>query len=240
MGNSYFAFKQFTIHQEQTAMKVCTDACLLGAICSNEISKAPHSIHRILDIGTGTGLLALMLAQESNAQIDAVESNRAAAQQALQNIQLSPWKANIRLIEKDIHALEPTEPYDFIISNPPFFESDLKSNDPAKNAAKHDSELTLSELVQQIYRLLKSAGTAAVLIPYHRTGYFETLLAEADLHIFKKISVQQSSQHTFFRSILFFKKEKTRIETSEINIMDNGRTYSATFTGLLQPFYLKL
>lgn len=221
-------------------MKVCTDACLLGAICSHEISKAPQSIHRILDIGTGTGLLALMLAQVSLAQIDAVESNATAAQQALQNIQRSPWNANIRLIETDIIALEPTVLYDFIISNPPFFESDLMSHDPAKNAAKHNSELTLSELVQQINRLLKSTGTAAVLIPYHRTGYFETLLAEADLYIFKKISVQQSSRHNFFRTIFFFKKKKTTIETFEMSIMDESPTYSATFIALLQPFYLKL
>lgn len=223
-------------------MKVCTDACLLGAIAANEISKKESNIHQILDIGTGTGLLALMLAQATpnEVAIDAVESNAAAATQAQQNISSSSWSKKIRLTETDIRQYFPTATYDFIISNPPFFEADLKSHDAAKNAAKHDSELTLKELVDEISRLLNHNGTAAVLLPYHRTVYFETLLSEAQFNLTKKISVRQTPHHPFFRSIVFFSRVKTAFEEVEIAIMKEGREYSPSFIELLEPFYLKL
>ena len=240
MANNYFSFKQFTVYQENTAMKVCTDACLLGAIVAKALSNSPTKIESILDIGTGTGLLALMLAQETKASIDAVELNGAAAAQARQNVLQSPWANRIRVIEKDICDVTPSAPYDFIISNPPFFEQDLKSNDPAKNAAKHDSSLTLDILVQQINRLLSNSGSAAVLIPYDRTNYVEKLLLENNLQLHKKIMVQQTDKHSFFRSMLFFGKEKQSTEQTTIYITDENRNYSSTFTSLLKPFYLKL
>lgn len=240
MANNYFSFKQFTVYQENTAMKVCTDACLLGALVAKALSNSPTEIESILDIGTGTGLLALMLAQETKASIDAVELNAAAAAQAQQNVLQSPWANRIRVIEKDICDVMPSAPYDFIISNPPFFEQDLKSNDPAKNAAKHDSTLTLDVLVQQINRLLSNSGSAAVLIPYDRTNYFETLLLENNLQLHKKIMVQQTDKHSFFRSILFFGKEQQTTEQMTIYITDENRNYSSTFASLLKPFYLKL
>lgn len=240
MANNYFSFKQFTVYQENTAMKVCTDACLLGAIVAKALSNSPTEIENILDIGTGTGLLALMLAQETKASIDAIELNGAAAAQAQQNVIQSPWASRIRVIEKDICDVNPPAPYDFIISNPPFFEQDLKSIDPAKNAAKHDSTLTLEVLVQQINRLLNNSGSAAVLIPYDRTNHVETLLLENNLQLHKKIMVQQTDKHSFFRSILFFGKEQQITEQTTIYITDENRNYSNTFASLLKPFYLKI
>lgn len=240
MANNYFSFKQFTVYQENTAMKVCTDACLLGALVAKALSNSPTKIESILDIGTGTGLLALMLAQETKASIDAVELNAAAAAEARQNVLQSPWANRIRVIEKDICVVTPSAPYDFIISNPPFFEQDLKSNDAAKNAAKHDSTLTLNELIQQINRLLSNSGSAAVLIPFDRTKYVEILLLENNLELHKKIMVQQTDKHLFFRSILFFGKEKQSTEQTSIYITDENRNYSSIFASLLKPFYLKL
>lgn len=240
MANNYFSFKQFTVYQQNTAMKVCTDACLLGALVARKLFTSPTEIESILDIGTGTGLLALMLAQETKASIDAVELNAAAAAQARQNVLQSPWANRIRIIEKDICDVNPSTPYDFIISNPPFFEQDLKSNDPAKNAAKHDSSLTLDVLVQQINRLLSKSGSAAVMIPYYRSNYFETLLLENNLQLHTKIMVQQTHKHSFFRSMLFFGKEKQSTEQTTIFITDENRNYSSTFASLLKPFYLKL
>jgi tRNA1Val (adenine37-N6)-methyltransferase len=240
MSNNYFSFKQFTVYQENTAMKVCTDACLLGALVAKELCNSSIDIESILDIGTGTGLLALMLAQETKASIDAVELNAAAAAQARQNVLQSPWANRIRVIETDICDVNPSTPYDFIISNPPFFEQDLKSNDPAKNAAKHDSSLTLDVLVQQINRLLSKSGSAAVMIPYYRSNYFETLLLENNLQLHKKIMVKQTHKHSFFRSMLFFGKEKQSTEQTTIYITDENRNYSSTFASLLKPFYLNL
>jgi len=240
MANNYFSFKQFTVYQENTAMKVCTDACLLGAIVAKALSNSPTEIENILDIGTGTGLLALMLAQETKASIDAVELSGAAAAQARQNVLQSPWANRIRVIEKDICDVTPSAPYDFIISNPPFFEQDLKSPNQAKNAAKHDTQLTLAPLLEHINRLLAPLGTAALLLPHHRTAYVESLLTQQQLFMYKKIEVQQTAAHPYFRSILFFGRENIPAQFSNMYIAETDKSYSDTFSALLEPYYLKL
>ena len=126
MSNSFFKFKEFTVHQDKTAMKVCTDACLFGAWAAKQIEI--FDLKNILDIGTGTGLLALMLAQSSRAKIDAVEINELAAEQAAANFCNSPWNSQLYVHQKSINRFtqEQNKPYDFIISNPPFFENQLK------------------------------------------------------------------------------------------------------------------
>src|SRR5437868_5022622 len=144
MPNNYFQFKQFIIQQDNCAMKVCTDACLFGAYIANELQSIP--VNTILDIGAGTGLLSLMLAQKTTAVIDAVEIDNAAFEQAKENIAASPWKEKINTYHADISTFKTGKRYEHIISNPPFFEDDLRSNDEKKNFAKHDSSLTLENL----------------------------------------------------------------------------------------------
>ena len=119
MSNNYFQFKQFTIHQDKCAMKVCTDACLFGAFVANEIQD--KTINHILDIGAGTGLLSLMLAQKSNAAIDAVEIDKSTYEQAEENISQSSWKEKITVYNSGIADFYSNYKYDLIISNPPFF-----------------------------------------------------------------------------------------------------------------------
>ena len=135
-------------------MKVCTDACLFGAFVANCLSP----IVNCLDIGTGTGLLSLMLAQETNAQIDAVEIDAAAFQQAKENFKASPWSSRLNIFNTDILHYSTDKKYDCIISNPPFFEDDLKSFSEGKNIAKHNNALTLAQLLTAINAHLAATG----------------------------------------------------------------------------------
>ena len=168
MPNAYFRFKQFTIHQDGSVMKVCTDSCVLGAWSAMHAGEC----QRILDIGTGTALLSLMLAQKSSAPIDAIEWDPEACAQARENIRDSPWPTQIQIIQADARTYRSPLSYDFIISNPPFFESDLWSPDDKKNLAKHGASLTLEALLGVIKTNLRPKGVFTILLPFHRSEYF--------------------------------------------------------------------
>lgn len=221
-------------------MKVCTDACLLGAYTANRIYERPLPLQQILDIGTGTGLLSLMLAQKSNAQVDAVELNAAAASQAKENFIQSPWAERIQLYNGSIQQFVTFKKYDLIISNPPFFENDLKSTNEEKNNAKHDSGLTLQELVKAIKEHLYPAGFASVLLPYHRTAYFKEIAGNEGLFVNQVLLIKQSPSHSFFRSIILLSNKKTICQENELIIHNEQREYSPQFTALLKDYYLKL
>ena len=237
MANNYFQFKQFNIQQDKCAMKVCTDACLFGAI----IAKQNSQVTNWLDIGTGTGLLSLMFAQKNNAaKIDAVELDAAAAVQAVENIAASPWAANIQVYNKDILIFATHKKYDGIFSNPPFFEDDLRSVDETKNNAKHDTSLSLVKLLQVVDNLLDLNGFFAVLLPYHRVEYFIEEAKRSGLHLNKQILVKQTIKHTFFRGILFFSRTASETEQTEIIIKDSNQQYTPEFSAALKDYYLFL
>ena len=124
MANPYFSFKQFTVRHDRCAMKVTTDSCLFGAWMARELQQL-SGIQDIWDIGTGSGLLSLMVAQKNNVVIDAIEIDPAAAAQASENSSASPWSENIRIIHEDVRTADPGKKYDVIISNPPFYEREL-------------------------------------------------------------------------------------------------------------------
>ncbi len=239
MPNNYFQFKEFTVQQEDCAMKVTTDACLFGAWAAMMMNSEQWAINNILDIGTGTGLLSLMLAQKATAQIHAVEIEEAAANQAAGNFSLSPWKDRLHVHPASIQQFSnrSTLQFDFIITNPPFFDNDLKSESPKRNLALHGSSLSLEELLKAIKINLSPNGKLAILLPYHRTDYFIDLAEE--FYLQKKALVKQTEKHPYFRSMLLLSRMQVTTKETEIIIKQNSR-YSAAFTYLLEDYYLHL
>ena len=219
-------------------MKVTTDACLSGAVTVTEFIEETHQ--KILDIGTGTGLLSLMIAQKNKqAQIDAVEIDEAAAIQATNNIAASAFASQINVYQSNIKQFEKNHAYDFVVTNPPFFEKDLKSESVNRNMALHDASLTLDELLKQIDRLIKSDGLFSILLPYHRSNYFVTLAGKLNWFCSRQVLVKQTEKHDCFRSILLFKKNGEATETTNITIKKNDE-YSNSFKILLKDYYLYL
>jgi tRNA1Val (adenine37-N6)-methyltransferase len=238
VSNNYFQFKQFTIQQDKCAMKVCTDACLFGAWTADYLQH--KNIFEVLDIGTGTGLLSLMLAQKTTAEIDAVEIEADAYRQAAENFAASPCKERLHIQHTDILRFDTEKKYDFIISNPPFFEADLKSLQQNKNAAKHDTTLTLDELCSKVKKLISKDGCFAVLLPFYRTEYFINEMFKQEMFCTEKILIKQTPAHNYFRSILLFNcTQKTFIE-KEIIIKAADGNYSKEFIALLKDYYLHL
>ncbi len=224
-------------------MKVCTDACLFGAVVAG--SGLPIASKQgpvgCLDIGTGTGLLALMIAQQNKELIiDAVEMEPSAAEQARENAAASPWASRIHIFNEDIVYFDAGKQYDCIISNPPFFEDDLLSPVRAKNNAKHHTSLTLTMLLLVVDKQLATGGYFAVLLPYHRLDHFIAEALKLGLHLHRQVSVKQTPGHPYFRGILFFSRHKMDPKKSEITIMEAGNRYSIEFTALLKEYYLYL
>jgi tRNA1Val (adenine37-N6)-methyltransferase len=240
VANNYFQFKQFTVYQDGCAMKVCTDACIFGAYIASLINNSQLPAKNILDIGTGTGLLSLMTAQQTDAEIDAIEIDTPAFQQAIININQSPWKKRINIFNADALQFQPAKKYDFILSNPPFFEGDLKSGNQKKDAAKHDTTLTLEQLLQVIKTHLSPPGSFAVLLPYHRLDYFIGLAEKVDYFLNKQLLVQHTQSHPFFRAILVLSNTKNLPKKQELAIKEETGNYTPAFIELMLPHYLNL
>jgi tRNA1Val (adenine37-N6)-methyltransferase len=240
MPNSYFQFKQFTIHQDQCAMKVCTDACLFGAWVGRKVGGLQMTVdrrtERALDIGTGTGLLALMLAQQFEGIIDAIDIQSDAALQATANTNDSPWSERIHVHHTDLTNWQASS-YDFILSNPPFYEKDLKSPDSERNLALHDTGLTLTSLFENVARLLKPNGKFALLLPAHRLTEAIDLSKEYGWMASEIVQVCQTENHSPFRVMFWFEKSITVSEEKMIQIKENG-VYSEAFVDLLRDYYL--
>lgn len=220
-------------------MKVCTDACLFGAITSEEIMN--RGFENGLDIGTGTGLLSIMLAQKNNGLIiDAVEIDGGAYNQAAENFKNCNWNRNLNPVLADFSAYQSEKKYDLIFSNPPFFENDLKSADEKEILAKHSTALGLQTLLLNAQPLLTQKGIMAVLLPYSRSAQFENLCSKAGFFIYKKISLRQSVQHSFFRVIYFLSNERKEMITGEMAIKNEANEYTPEFTRLLKDYYLHL
>jgi len=217
-------------------MKVCTDSCMLGAWTALRLLNRDKII---LDIGTGTGLLALMLAQKSEATLDAIESDPDACAQAAENIMSSPWPRRIRVYSGDVRHYPFQAGYDFIITNPPFYESDLRSPEPKKNKARHDFSLTLEELIKVLRFKLRTDGRFSILLPYHRVDYFERLAGENDFFLLEKLTIKQTPKHDPFRSICLFGFQKPKkIVSNEWQIKDEGEKYTPEFIELMRDYYL--
>ncbi len=217
-------------------MKVCTDSCVFGAYV--EVAQA----QRILDIGTGTGLLALMVAQRSKAEIDAVEINPEAQVQAAENFGASPWADRLHLHPHSLQefAKENQQPYDVILSNPPFFLSSLKSGNKAKDTAKHTGDLLFEDILAFAAQHLTPDGQLHLLLPPAEAKHFEQLAAGFGLFRAHSLEVFTRLGGKCIRHIQTYTRTATPAPTAQTFYIREADavTYSLQFIQLLQPYYL--
>lgn len=236
MANQYFQFKQFRIEQENAAMKVCTDSCILGAWVD------PKNARRILDIGTGTGLLSLMLAQRSEATIDAIEIDEAAAEQAKQNVKSSAWSERISVYHSSIQSyMEDTtsHQYDLIITNPPFYSNYLKSEKENVNVAYHSVALPTEDLLKAVKKLLNPKGRLVVLLPPYEAELLREEALEYGLYASKILQIKDTERANIFRDITEFSYSLELPSVSQLTIKKE-EGYSEEFVKLLKEYYLYL
>jgi tRNA1Val (adenine37-N6)-methyltransferase len=223
-------------------MKVTTDACLFGAWVATKIKKVKAGSKSFLDIGTGTGLLSLMIAQEDNQlSVDTIEIDADAYEQAKENISASGWQSRITIFNSDARDFSFTKKYNGIISNPPFYEYELTSEDAKKNTAHHSSELSFEELLKLVKNNLDPSGSFYLLMPFKREKEIKQLFETHELYISEEVLVRQSVKHDFFRIMVAGNMGKTnRPEKSELSIWNEHRVYTHEFIHLLKDYYLYL
>ncbi len=237
MSNNYFQFKQFRIDQEHCAMKVTTDACIQGAW-----TPVLPQVKRVLDVGAGTGLLSLMLAQRNNdVIIDGIEFDKAAATQAAENVVASPWKDRINIIEGDAVLYTAPHKYDLIISNPPFFNNSLLSDKDNKNMARHTLSLTYEGLLDVLQNNLAEDGYTSIMLPFTEYQQWKELLFNSGWYESMSLAVSNNFDSPAKRVVgLFSKKKVEEIKEKKLVIRDADNNYMPAFTALLSPFYLNL
>jgi tRNA1Val (adenine37-N6)-methyltransferase len=230
------------VHQEHTAMKVCTDACLFGAWTA--ANSSIQSAKNILDIGSGTGLLSLMLAQQSAAHITAIDIEVDAFKQTKANFELSPWKERLDVVHtsiQDYASKNKENLFDCIITNPPFYEQDLTSPDHAKNLALHSTALPWDDLVKSVASLLQENGTWYVLVPTLRAYTMQKIASNYGLYLSEECLMYNDAKHLPIRAMLKFVKQKeTVIQRNKIVIKNADQSYTAEFTNYLKEYYLHL
>lgn len=237
MPNTYFKFKQFTIHQDKCAMKVGTDGVLLGAWAKCDEATT------VLDIGTGTGLIALMLAQRSNAIIDAIEIDTDACLQAKENFKNSSWNNRISLINQSFqdYANETGKKYDLIVSNPPYFQNSLHAPGEQRSTARHNKELELNDILSGASKLLADKGTLSIILPYIEGVLFITHAADEGLYCVRQTNVLPKPKAATKRLLLEFQKtKKTFVDQDLIIESGNRHEYSENYKELTRDFYLFL
>ena len=228
-----FRFKQFAVEQEDVAMKVGTDGVLLGAWA------ACDGAEQILDIGTGTGVIALMLAQRNaKAEIHAVEIDETAAKRARSNFDLSPWAERLNVECCAVQDFQPTSKFDLIISNPPYFVDSLLPPDAKRSTARHTHDLSFEELDKAVGRLLADEGRFALILP---TAEFERYLAISHLHLVRRCDVHPTMGAAVKRVMAeFAKHEAADVKHETITIEQDKRgDYTEEYRALTKDFYLK-
>ncbi len=219
-------------------MKVCTDACLFGAWIAKYIQSKELRLKHVLDIGSGTGLLSLMIAQNTTALIEAVEIETEAAKQAFENFSNSSWLKRLVIHNIDINKFSTNNKFDLILSNPPFYNKSLKSTDERTNLALHDTGLSLEELVDFGKHNLSEKGLFAILIPHSRVNEFENIVSKNNLFVKQTCSVRQTENHPLFRTMYILSNSLlSDLNVQEITIKENGG-YSPLFIELLKDYYL--
>ena len=233
-----FQFKHFSVGQDRCAMKIGTDGVLLGAWTS--VNSHPFSI---LDIGSGTGILSLMLAQRSNAQnIEAIEIDANAYEQCVENFENSPWSnrlfcyhASLLEFTDEIH-----ETYDLIVCNPPFYTENHKTKDQSRDLARFNDAMPFEHLIYAVSNLLKDHGLFSVIIPFKEEYSFIDLASKVNLFPKRILHVKGQPNTRVKRSLIEFSFQKTAIKTSVITIETARHQYTQDYINLTRDFYLKM
>ena len=229
-----FTFKQFEIRQDRCAMKVGTDGVLLGAWARVEHCR------RILDIGTGTGLVALMAAQRSGAEVLGIDLDADAVGQAGENVAASPWKDRVRVMEADVKEFSDTQLFDAILCNPPYFENSLKCPDAARTMARHTDTLTFDELAKSVARLLAPEGELSVVIPYDRATDMTVSAACYGLFATRQTIVCPYEGAKPKRILMAFSRQGGMHTPETLCLQDVQRKPTSEYVALVKDFYLKM
>lgn len=235
MPNPYFTFKQFTIRHDRCAMKVGTDGVLLGAW--TDISRSRN----ILDVGTGTGLIALMLAQRCpQASIQAIDIDTDAVSQAQENILASPWNGRVKACLQDIRTYRPKQLYDTIVSNPPYFINSLKGPDDQRNTARHTDSLDMESLLESTASLLTPEGRFSIILPAEQTDALKINAERVGLYPSRHTAVITRPGLAPKRTLMEFCRTKETFQTDELVIELERHVYSEDYIRLTRDFYLKM
>ena len=235
MSNTYFKFKQFIINQNKTAMKVGVDGVLLGAWTNTNNAKS------ILDIGAGTGLLTLMLAQKSQAKITSIELEKNAYLQAKENVEQSKWNNRIKMVNSSIqeYAKNSFERFDLIICNPPYFSESLRSKNEIRNLARHDNNLSVSDLLKCVQRLLSEKGRFTMIYPFQREGPLYNNAEEYGLYPNEVLEVKGTEQKPSNRVIVEFSFVNIGCNKQSLIVRDSATNdYTKEYKDITKDYYL--
>lgn len=236
--NGIFQFKQFAIHHSRSAMKVGTDGVLLGAWA--DVSQAT----RILDAGTGSGLIAIMLAQRTNdsTYIDAVEVDTAAATEAMENVSRSPWMARISVYHDTFqqYAEKCSTTYDLIVSNPPYFTHGTHSPVKQRHNARHTLTLPYEDIISGAKNLLSPQGRLSLILPAIEGADFITQAREKDLYLIRRTSFRPRHTKPTERLLLEFSKQSLALTSTELVHYNEDGEWTCAYKNLTKPFYLRL
>lgn len=236
MSNPYFQFKQFTVWHDKCAMKVGTDGVLLGAWAS------VRNAHKILDVGTGTGLVVLMLAQRSlpDADIVALEIDKAAAGQAGENVARSPWKERIEVVQADFRNYQSSDKFDVIVSNPPYFVDSLECPDQQRNAARHNDSLTYEELLEGVAGLLAEDGAFTIVIPTDVADRVKMIATAKNLYAVRQLNVITKPGSIPKRTLITFTFSNQECVVEELLTELARHQYSEEYIALTREYYLNM
>jgi len=233
-----FQFKEFTVNQDRCGMKIGTDGVLLGAVAS--VNNSPFSV---LDIGAGTGILGLMFAQKSNAEIiDAIEIDDLAYEQCVSNFEQSPWGDRLFCYHASLQefAEEIDDTYDLIICNPPFYTDNYKTENERRNKARFEDAMPFEHIVIAVAKLLEQTGTCHIIIPYKEEKTFIDLAKQVNLYPNSILRVKGNPSAEIKRSIIEFSFKKSDIEIKELIIEIERHQYTQDYINYTKDFYLKM
>jgi len=231
-----FRFKQFSVADNRCGQKVGTDSILLGCWAN------AFNLSEVLDVGTGSGLLALMLAQRfSNAAITAIEIDQSACEQARQNFEASPWANRLSAQHVDARTYTSANSFDLIVCNPPFFKASIKPSSDSRATARHNEQLSFDELMKLAATLLNQQGRFCVVLPFDRASEFVNVAAGHRLHLVRRCDVRPTPSSEPKRSLLAFGRQNPKTsDVGELVLEETRHQYTPDYVELAKDFLLKM